>query len=91
MTWVLVSSCPDPYDISPNAPASTSYYNTITWFPLQSTEFVTIPYIEVTRWSDSFVIIADIEQVIQRHGPGVYTVVMFDGDVIIGEAVAFME
>ena len=92
------TSCPDPYDVSPTAPAPRSHreagafwqsaYNTSQASPTRN---VTAPWITARTWdasSSNFNVVADIGRVLQKHGPGVYTVVVWADIGGIGEPVS---
>ena len=96
----MLSRCPDPYDVPPDAPAQTGpptgwTYPTTTVIP-QIAQVIRVPFIEAVEWTvdrDSFEVRADITSVLLKHGPGVYTVTLWgkvDGqDAVVGEGVIF--
>lgn len=79
--------CPDPYDVSPNAPAAHSseeahklwedaYEASKNGEPSK----ITAPWITALRWNvnaTSFDVKADLLRVLDRHSKGVYTVVVW--------------
>lgn len=81
------STCPDPYDVAPTAPAPKSHseanafwqsaYDASQSSPPRS---VIVPWITARAWDISateFSVVADIGQVLRQHGPGVYTVTLW--------------
>ena len=91
--------CPDPYDVPTDTPAPTSpdqAYDAWRQAYLASTStppvIQIVPYQIAKEWSvsgDDFAVEADIKSLLQKHGPGVYTIVIWgiaDGeDVVISE------
>ena len=81
------TTCPDPYDVSPTAPAPKSHKEAgVFWQSAYDasrsspTRSVTSPWITAGTWdasSSNFNVVADIGRVLQKHGPGVYTVVVW--------------
>lgn len=79
--------CPDPYDISPDASAPRSvqkaydvYYGAYNSAQLLSPHVTTVPYVEADRWrhtGDHLSVSADIGPLLQKHGPGVYTLTLW--------------
>lgn len=79
--------CPDPYNIPPNASAPGSvqeaydvYQDAYNSARLLSPYVTTVPYIEADRWShtgDRLSMSANIERLLQEHGPGVYTLTVW--------------
>ncbi len=88
---MYVTRCPDPYDVDQDAPASQTPFDTITWRPEYHEELVIIPFIEAIQWEDDFSIISDITPILEQHGPGVYTALLFGDDIIIGQSTIFVE
>ena len=100
-----VERCPDPYDVPPDAPAPASYEEAKAFSqeaydasqsPIPST--VTVPGIIVSRWKTDGTelwVEADVSKVLQAHGPGVYTVMIWgyiDGEVgVVSEYSLFYE
>ena len=85
-------SCPDPYDISPDAPVPRSvseslrfHYEAVnqSYLPLPP---MIVPWITASEWTASgaaFSVIAEINPLLSEYGPGVYTVLLWgeiDGD-----------
>ena len=88
--------CPNPYEVSPSAPAPRS--------PNEAHEFwqqaynaslnrigqpIVVPWITASEWTASgehFSVAADLSEVINRHGDGVFTVMLWatiDGERVI--------
>ena len=99
------SPCPDPYNVSPEAPAPGSHdeahrisgeaYAASQNRPSQS---ITVPWITASEWTASgtnFSVAADISELLTKYGPGVYTILLWgkvDGeDVPISEYSIFYE
>ena len=91
--------CPSPYDVSRDAPAPRSSaeahqawrqaYNASQSRPTQS---ITAPWITASEWtvSDmSFAVKADISEILNRHGDGVYSLMLWGNvggeDVVISQ------
>ncbi len=80
-------SCPDPYDISPDAPAPNSLDQSYQFWreaqrpgQLITVSFLRVPGITVSKWQvsgDQFSVEADLSDVLARHGAGVYTVLLW--------------
>ena len=89
------SPCPDPYDVSPDAPAPQS--------PEEAREFwleayeasqdlkeqrITVPWITASEWTaqgTDFSVTADVGELLSRHGPSVYTIMLWgemDGESV---------
>ncbi len=97
--------CPDPYDVSPDASAPRSHNQAHTYWEQayqaskkREEQTITVPWITATEWelivdwdvSDiSFAVEADISEVLNKYGNGVYTVTVWgkiDGeDAVISE------
>lgn len=81
------SPCPDPYAVSPDAPgprspeeASEFWQSAYDASQARKGKTVTVPWITASEWTasgDQFSVAADISQVLQKHGKGVYTVTMW--------------
>ena len=81
-----LSSCIDPYDIDPDAPAPTSHLDAgriraeaKAWSAQKEPETVSVPWITATvwKWEDmSFEVEADISEVLRVHGDGIYTLMI---------------
>ena len=91
--------CPDPYEVSPDAPAPQSHdeahelwqqaYNASQ---LLQEITITVQWITASKWvakGDRFSVTANLRDVIKQHGSGVYTIMVWakiDGeDVVISE------
>ncbi len=86
--------CPDPYDVPANAPAPASpgqahdiwYQSYLASLSTITTR--TVPFHTASEWrvlGDSFAVGADIGRILERHGPGVYTVTVWgtaDGEAV---------
>ena len=79
--------CPDPYDVPHDAPAPSSYDEAVSFFEaanqvqqaLPPSEFVA-PYITASTWQvkdGAFSVVADLSEVIDEYGPGVYRVALW--------------
>lgn len=92
-------SCPDPYNVSPDALAPRSpdealefwatAYNASIEVPERS---ITVPWITALDWtatSESFSLEADLSEVLDAHGPGVYRVTVWG--LLGGESVVVSE
>ena len=91
-TW---QPCLSPYDVSPDAPAPTSADAAhLLWEEartqhegLDTSVPITVSRVRMSRWEldgDRFAISADLGDVLETHGPGVYEVAVFgvlDGNV----------
>ena len=99
------SPCPDPYDVPASAPAPRSpdeahrfwqeAYNASIITPPQ---LITVPWITASEWTvrgTDFSVTADISDLLDEHGPGVYTILLWgemDGeDVPVSEYSIFHE
>ena len=79
--------CPDPYDISPNAPAPNSPDQSHQlWREAQrpgqtvTVSFINVPSITASKWQlsgDQFSVEADLSGVLAERGAGVYTVLLW--------------
>ena len=86
-TRVASSACPDPYDVSPEArpPQSGAEAHSIhTGAVLASISnpkpVYTVPWITAQRWradAQGFAVVADLGRVVDEHGPGVYTIMVW--------------
>ena len=88
-------SCPDPYDVSPSAPAPRSHDEAhVFWeqayrasqvrLPL----IITIPWITASQWTvagTDFSVTVDVGGLLSKYGPGVYTILLWG--IIGGEDV----
>ncbi len=91
--------CPNPYDVHPDSPAPQSHDEAhLFWmqahaasqFPIK--QEVTFPAITATEWkagNGTFSVTADLSDVLEEHGAGVYSLIVWasiDGErVIISE------
>ncbi len=86
----LYSPCPNPYDVSPDAPPARSHdeahdlwqeaYNASK---SQNDQTIIVPWITALRWTaggESFSVEADIGGVLAEHGAGVYSIMVW-GDI----------
>ena len=88
-------SCPDPYDVSPSVPAPNSpneaheFWQRAYDASLRSAaRSTTVPWITALEWTattGSFALSADLWDVLDTHGPGVYTVTVWGN--LAGEGV----
>ncbi len=91
------SPCPDPYDVAPEAPAPGSQEEAVrSWEQAYEAsdgrvpQVITVPWITANQWvarGTEFSIEADVGELLTKHGPGVYTVLLWG--VIGGEDVPF--
>ena len=104
-TWTNLSHtttdqpCPNPYDVDPDArpPMSVQQADNFWWQAYRASiavrfRTVTVPWITADRWTlsgDHFEIRANIASVLNKHGPGVYSLIVWgkaDGeDFILSE------
>ena len=99
------SPCPDPYDVSPEAPAPRSpdeahrfWEQAYAASQTQRERTVTVPWVTASKWmarGTDFSITANVSKLLSKYGPGVYTVLLWgevDGeDVPISEYSIFHE
>ncbi len=81
--------CPDPYELDPNVLPPTSpeearsnWQNARDSSRSENTRLLTFPSITATEWkthNDTFAITADISDLLNQHGNGVYTIVLWGG------------
>lgn len=78
--------CPDPYDVAADAPAATSPAQAHDiWYESyvassSTTTYQRVPYHDVTLWEisgDDFTVSANLKPVLEKYGPGVYTIVVW--------------
>ena len=82
--------CPSPYDVSAKAPAARTYDAAhLIWLRAfrdslkTKPQTVTVSLITADEWqvaNDTFVVAADLSDVLQKHGDGVYTIII-DGRI----------
>ena len=81
------SPCPDPYDVSPEAPAPRSHDEAHSFWEqayaasrAQREQTVTIPWVTASKWTTrgtDFSITANVSKLLSKYGPGVYTVLLW--------------
>ena len=81
------SRCPDPYAVSPDAPGPNSpkeahefWQSAYDASQNRKERTVTVPWITTSEWTisgDQFSVTADLSNVLQQHGGGVYTVIVW--------------
>lgn len=81
------SPCPDPYDVSPDAPAPRSADEAHEFWERayaaslnQPSQTITIPWITASRWTASgtqFSVAVNISELLSEYGPGVYTILLW--------------
>ncbi len=91
--------CPDPYDVSPDASAPSSHEEAHHFWQdaysrsqLLLSVSISVPEITVSKWQVSggkFSVAADLNDILDTHGPGVYTVVLWG--LLDGEAEVISE
>ncbi len=88
-------TCLNPYDVPPDAPAPTSAYAAhelweearARYEALEESVPITVAKVRMSRWEldgDRFAVSADLGDVLEAHGPGVYEMNVFgvlDGNV----------
>ena len=84
------SSCPDPYDVPPEAPAPRSHDEAHRFWEqayaasqAQREQTVTVPWITASKWTargTEFSVTANVSKLLSKYGPGVYTVLLW-GDM----------
>ena len=97
------TGCPDPYDLSPSAPAPRSGHEVQEFYDEayaarqeRAEQKITVLWIAAPQWvkrGTDFSVTADINRLVSAYGPGVYTVLLWpelDGeDVPISEYSVF--
>lgn len=83
----VYNPCPDPYNISPDAPAPRSHNEASAFWKQayqasrnREDETIVVPWITASSWTasgESFSATADISDVLEEHGNGVYTIVVW--------------
>ena len=81
------SPCPDPYSVSPNAPAPRSpeearrfWQRAYDASQTRNEQTITVPWITASEWTargTDFSVTADISHILAEYGPGVYTVMLW--------------
>ena len=79
--------CPDPYDVSATAlPPLSASEALAVWETMRAAsqktqpQSLTVPWVAAQQWrvdSDSFSVRADISRILDQHGPGVYTILVW--------------
>ena len=94
--------CPDPY-ASPRLPPASSFEEALSlhaeardayYESIYSPPSVTYPWITAKRWEvtvDTFDVEANLTEVLTRHGPGVYSVVVWWSDGATGDFLTLAE
>ena len=99
------SPCPDPYDVSPEAPAPRSpdeahrfWQQAYAASQDQRERTVIVPWVTASKWTaqgTDFSITANVSKLLSKYGPGVYTVLLWGEisreDVPISEYSIFHE
>ena len=70
------TSCPDPYEVSSDAPTATSYFDKPD-LPLSTSFNRAVSLVPTDQWrieDNSFSISADMSELIKQNGDGVYTI-----------------
>ena len=83
--------CRNPYDV-PRGPA-IDFHIPPPVMP-QPPYVLTVPWITAGTWNtsgDKFVFLANISNVLKQHGNGVYTIMVFNGDIPITEYAIFYD
>ena len=93
------SPCPNPYDVASDAPAPGSHDEAHAFWQAaydasqaRETQNVTASWITASKWmatKEGLVLEADLEDLLERHGAGVYSIIMWGRiggeDVVISE------
>ena len=76
--------CSDPYEVSADAPAPEPPRRTSPTFPAPQPipvyQFITVPWITAQEWTtsdDAFAVKADLNDLLSKHGDGVYSIVVW--------------
>ena len=99
------SPCPDPYDVSPDAPPARSpsdahrlWQEAYNASQSRAAQSITIPWITASEWTASgaaFSVKADISEILDEHGSGVYSLMLWgkmDGaDTVISQYSIFQD
>lgn len=90
--------CPDPYDVAAGASAATSPGQAhAIWYESyvassSTTMHQRVPYHEASKWTvsgDDFAVSADLGPILEKYGPGVYTVLVWG--VVSGQNIPIAE
>ena len=93
------SPCPNPYDVASDAPAPGSHDEAHAFWQAaydasqaRETQNVTASWITASKWmatKEGLVLEADLEDLLERHGAGVYSIIMWGRiggeDVVVSE------
>ena len=81
------SPCPDPYDVSPVAPAPRSHDEAHRFWEeayaasqANSDRTITVPWITASKWTargTDFSVTADVRKLLSNYGQGVYTILLW--------------
>ena len=91
--------CPDPYDVPPDTPGPNSVSEAHqAWQDAYNASLLSVPQIITVPWvtasertvsGNAFALKADISRILERHGPGVYTLTLWGSvggaDAVIAE------
>ena len=91
--------CPSPYDVAADAPAPRSpseahqaWQQAYNASQLRQPQSITVPWITASEWTANgatFAVKVDIGSILSRHGPGVYSVMLWakvgGADAVISE------
>ena len=79
--------CPDPYDVSPNAPPPSSHDEALEFWEEaykksqdRDEQSITVVRITAKKWTvddESFSVTADISDILDEYGSGVYTIIVW--------------
>ena len=89
--------CASPYDVSENASAPRTYDHAHLLLLRASLktkpQTIAVPWITADEWqvaNDTFVVAADLSDVLQKHGDGVYTIIIDGRDRAISQYSIFV-
>ncbi len=81
------SSCPDPYDVPPDAPPPQSHDEAHEFWKQaydasqnQAEQAITVPWLTARKWEAqgaNFSVTANVSGLLAEHGPGVYTLLLW--------------
>ena len=93
--------CPDPYDVSPELPGPQSHREAHQFWQEsydksqdRTEQTISVLWVTAREWKvggSSFSVSVDISNVLAEHGPGVYSVLIWGGGVVISEHSIFYE